>query len=290
MYPQNKRLINFCCIAVILFPFSAGFDNLAAQSLSASTAELKDEVADWHRKIKDLKSKIKKQKDETAHDKETFGAYRKRNGSYRDGLSAQTDSLKAYHQLIKVQTDSLEVSVNGAHQDIQNYRLQREYLRKTLIEMCRSLENLIGDLPPGNIQANVSAVDFLRGELETNSVTESEAIERLWQVLFTLDEASRVVDVYAAPSPIPEITGRVWFIRFGFVYSAIVQEGGDAGALWVSNRANPDGYWKIEEDKNSLLDLWKAVQVHERQTVPQLVGIPFDHEIGLDTLPEFETR
>jgi hypothetical protein len=251
---------------------------------SSSMADLKDELGNWQEKIKDIKKQIRKQEEETRQSKLAFGKYQKRDARYRSGLAAQVDSLRKDKERFAKSCDSLATRTGILKKNGKHFDLQQERLREMLTGFCDKLKALIAALPPSNIHSQAASVDFLKGELETRTVTESEALERIWQILKTLSDASQTMDVYAGAPPSQAFTGQTFFIRLGFAYLAAVQENGENGAIWVMDKNNPLGHWRAVEGEKQRLALWKAVQVNQRKIIPELVPLPFNHVISLDTI------
>jgi cell division protein FtsB len=268
---------------IVLFLLIICKNSVAQQSLETSLADLEKEVVEWQDKIKDIKQKINKQEDEITREKNTFLEHQKRELSYQQKLSAQVDSLRKDIAALHTESDSLSRAIESSKISARNYDLRRNSFRKLLIGFCTELVELLGSLPPSNLTVQTSAVNFLKGELETHSVDESEALERIWQILNTLTSASQSVDVYLATSPVTEIKGQVFFIRMGLVATAVVKGKGEAGAVWVTSIDSTSGKWVIVEDDTQRAELWNVVQVREQRAIPQLVSVPFDHEIKIDT-------
>ena len=257
--------------------------SFAQQSIETSLNDLEKEVAEWQDKLEAITLKIKKQDDEIAREKSAFSEHQKRDLAHQQKLSAQVDSLRKDVAALIAESDSLSRTIESTKMSARNHDLQRDNFRKLLIGFCSELAGLIEFLPPGNLLNQSSAVSFLKGELETRSVDESEALERIWQVVTTLTSASQSVDVYSATSPVPEIKGQVFFIRIGLVSAAIIKDKGEEGALWVNSNNSTGGKWAVIEDDTQRAELWNVVQVREQRAVPQLVSVPFDHEIQIDT-------
>ena len=56
-------------------------------------------------------------------------------------------------------------------------------MRLALLGACGDLKDFYNSLPPSNVRATSATLDFLKGELESRTVTVSEAVERYWQIL-----------------------------------------------------------------------------------------------------------
>ena len=79
------------------------------------------------------------------------------------------------------------------------------------------------------------------------------------------------------------ISGQVDFIRIGYAYLAIVNEKGSAGALWIPSADSSGGNWVENKNPQQLLALKKCVNIRQGNSVPEIVGIPFNHPIHDDT-------
>ena len=288
MKNQNKNLgayeygSFFSVSFIFLFLLIICKNSVAQQSTETGLADLQKEIVEWQDKIKDIKLKIKKQEDEITRAKRAFSEHQKRDLSHREKLSVQVDSLRKDASVLIAESDSISRAIESTKTSARNYDLRGDSFRRLLIGFCSKLVGLIESLPPGNLSNQISAVNFLKGELETRSVDESEALERIWQVLNTLTSASQSVDVYTATSPVPEIKGQVFFIRIGLVSTAIIKEKGEEGAIWVNSNDSKGGEWVLIDDETQRAELWNVVQVREQRAIPQLVLVPFDHEIKID--------
>ena len=66
------------------------------------------------------------------------------------------------------------------------------------------------------------------------------------------------------------------YIQIGLTWLGVVSENGEIGAVWTAPAPGAKGGWKSISQSADLLALWKGVQVHQGQAVPQLVSLPFN--------------
>jgi hypothetical protein len=248
-------------------------------------ADLQKEAASWQQKIKALQERIAKTDADAADAVRSFRAYLRTEAAHKAEFQAQDDSLSLDIAAAKKRVDSLERSAGIRKLDVANSDNRVEEMRLALLAACGDLKNFYTSLPPSSVQATVTTLDFLKSELESKTVTVSEAIERYWQILGVLDDAETSMDTYAAASPVPGQAGGVYFVRIGLAYCAVVTEEGKSAYLWVPGNAG-DGAWQPVTDLMAKSALWDAVRVRDRKIVPRIVDLPFNHPLDVRGVEE----
>ncbi len=270
-------------VAFLMIAF-AGAD--CQDQIQASVAELQKEAASWQQKIKDVENRIIKTDASIADAVNAFRSYLRTEAAHKAEFQAQNDSLSLDIAAARKRVDSLEASAEIRKLGGVAADNRVEEMRLTLIAACGRLGEFYAALPPGTVRATSATLDFLKGELESKTVTVSEALERYWQILGALDDAEMSMDTYAGESPVPGLAGQVYYVRIGLVYTAVVSEEGKAAYLW-SPASDGAGTWRPVTDLFAKAALWDAVRIRGRKVVPRIVELPFDHPV--DVRPVAET-
>jgi hypothetical protein len=256
--------------------------SLAVPVRAESYPELEKEIRELQNKIKSSKEKIKNVKKKIKADKKAFSAYQKHNNNYSNRQREELESLKNDYNSLQHKTDSLSQIIQQVKGRQREKDLLQERFSKLLLDACEELKQTIVMLPPGNTQSQLSALAFLQSELSVKAVDNTEALERLWQILSALSENSQSINIFPGQSPVSFISGQVDFIRIGYAYLAIVNEKGTAGALWIPSADSSGGSWVENKNPQQLLALKKCVNIRQGNSVPEIVGIPFNHPIHDD--------
>ena len=256
---------------------------LTGPAFGESYPELEKDVRELQNKIKSTKIKIKNVNQKIKADKQAFSAYQNQNNSYSNRQREELESLKNDYNGLKYKTDSLSQKIQKVKNGQHEMGLQQERFSKLLLDACIELKQTIVMLPPGNTQNQISSLEFLQSELSVKAVDNTEALERLWQILAALSEDSESITLFSGQSPVSFISGQVDFIRIGYAYLAVVNEKGTAGALWIPYADSSGGNWVENKNPAQLLALKKCVNIRQGNSVPEIVGIPFKHPIHDDT-------
>jgi hypothetical protein len=248
--------------------------------VQTSIADLQKEASTWQQKIKDMQERIAKTDVSTADAVKAFRTYLRTEAAHKAEFQAQNDSLALDIAAAKRRVDSLEQSAENRKLSGFAADNRVEEMRLTLIAACGDLNKFYASLPPSNIRATATTLDFLKSELESKSVTVSEALERFWQILGVLADAETSMDTYMAPTPVAGVAGQVYFVRVGLAYCAIVSEEGTTAYLWVPG-SQSEGAWQPVTDMFAKAALWDAVRIRDRKIVPRIVELPFSHPLTL---------
>ena len=270
--------------AIIMTGFVAA---LCQEQSQTSIPDLQKEAASWQQKIKDMEERIAKTDASTIDEVNAFREYLRAEAVHKADFQAQNDSLSADIAMARRRVDSLEQSAENRKLGAATADNRVEEMRLALLAACRDLKEFVNSLPPSNIRTASATLDFLKGELESKTVTVSEALERYWQILGVLEDAETSMDTYAAASPVAGLPGQAYFVRIGLAYLAVVSEEGKTAALWVSEGAK-EGEWRPVMDLFAKSALWDAVRIRDRKIVPRIVDLPFDHPCTVKNEDEAE--
>lgn len=246
--------------------------------------ELRREIQEWERKIADTEKKIASVKGRAAQDKEEFQAYRARHRQYRSEQKALLDSLRRDHTGLREVADSLTASLQTLRMRQDEYDRRQEAFRRRLVGACREVARFVDSLPPGNVDAQRKALEFLRSELASKSASTIEGLERLWQIVLRLADDAEALEVYSGASPLEGAADHGYFVRIGFAYLAFVNEEGSSAALWIPAGDSLSARWVELERQSKIASLHQAVRIRQGKTVPEIIGLPMHHPVVTDSV------
>jgi molecular chaperone GrpE (heat shock protein) len=273
---------------VVVATALVGLFALSAPTLARNKEEkeaLRKEIAELKTKIQSVKSDIEYVNGKIVEDKKAFVRYGKHASKNQKGLLAERDSLKKDYRSLSQQTEALARRAQQVKHQQREYDLMHEALSKTLMAACDEILATLEQFPPTHVEKPRDAVAFLRSEINAKSVDNMEAMERLWQVLGSLDDAGLRVDVFSGPSPDPAFSGNVDFIRLGHAYLACINGDGDWGAVWVPG-ADSAGTWQPVREETDLMALKKTAKIRQGKAVPSIARLPFSHPVVADSTEE----
>jgi hypothetical protein len=277
-----KRAVHAVMVLSLCLSYAGG-----QESSLATVADLEKEANSWRRKIKDVEGSIVKTDAAAAEEVLAFRSYLQTTAAHKARLSAQNDSLAQDVAASKARGDSLEKVLEDLRTGCFAADNRVEELRLTVLSSCGALKAMYDSLPPGSVKATVSALEFLQSELSSKTVTAGEALERLWQMMASLDDAESSNETYAGTSPVPAMGGQAHYVRIGLGYLAAVSEEGKTAYLW-GREAGTEGGWRPVSDPEAKAALWDAVRIRDRKIVPRIVDLPFDHPLTVHSLDDVE--
>jgi len=256
---------------------------IAGISFAQEFPDLEKEINELQGKIKSTNEKIQNVKKKIGDDEKSFSGYQKQNSDYSGHQNEELENLKRDYTRLQNETDSLSGIILKVKNNQHELDLLQERYTRLLINACEELKRILSGLPPANIQNQVSACEFLLSELSIKAVDNAEALERFWQILGALSENALSIDIFSGQSPVPFMPGQVDFIRIGHAYLAAVNEHGTSGAIWVGAKESTTAGWSKVIKPEQVLALKKCISIRQGNTVPEIIGIPFEHVIVEDT-------
>jgi hypothetical protein len=251
---------------------------------SEEKAALRKEIQELEQSIKDVKRELELNDGKKADDLTAFEAYAARHNKNMQRLAAERDSLRGDYQKLSATTSTLARQAQGVKDRQQEFDLLQKRYAQQLTQSCERVGDFLKTLPPQMGRKHLASVEFLRSEIASASVDNTEATERLFQILTTLQEESQTVDVFQGPSPLESMTGQVEFVRMGHAYIACVNEKATVGALWVPAQNAEGGAWQSLEDQGMLMELRKAAQIRQGKSIPEIARVPLRHPVVSDTI------
>lgn len=262
-------------LIILLFSLANAEEPDPYKELEKTIRELTNKIVTTKKQSQEIEKKIKQ-------DQEAFAKYENQYQNHFSRQEAELDSLKNDYSRLQLRTDSLVQRIRQVKNRSHEFDLMQKQFTRVILASCTELSQSLQLLPPGNIHKQVTALEFLHSELSVHAIDNVEALERLWQILSVLSEGAQSIEVFPGQSPVPYISGQVDFIRLGYAYLAVVNEKGTAAAIWIPAKDSTGGKWQENKDPQQLLALKKCVQIRQGNSVPEIVGIPFQHQIILD--------
>jgi len=255
---------------------------VAAGPSRAATVDLEREVSELKGKIAEARAQLAKTRTEQEQDRTAYAAYSQQFSGQQGRQRTENDSLRQELRSYRQRADSLGRQVQSLRARQNEFDLRQKTFAGQLVAACDSLLALCGRLPPGSVQAQQNALQFLRGELAGGAVETVEAIERLWHIHLEVDQSAGALDIYTGPAPVEFLQGQTDFVRLGYCYLAAVDEKGAAG-LWVPSADSAGGRWE-RLDEPAVQALRNAVNVRRGNAVPQIIQLPVRHPLLADTI------
>ncbi|KMQ49808.1 hypothetical protein CHISP_3272 [Chitinispirillum alkaliphilum] len=246
-------------------------------STAQDTQEVRSEIDQYRSKIEEIRKKIDHTNQKAHQDSVAFAQYVTDHEERARRLSSETDSLSALIKRLNSTRDSLEARVAASDVQTGNYRAQSRNLLRAIGSNCKELIDSLGHLSMFNADNLVSALKFLEGEISAGSVGAVEALERYWQIVTQIENASQRIETWSGPAPVPSVQGDFTWLRIGFVWVGCVSNDGNTGYMWQNDTEE----WVQIESLVQLSSISKAARLTSGMAAPELVSIPFNHLIRI---------
>lgn len=251
-----------------------------AEELEVSIASIKTEINDYKSKTDEIKKKIKHEKEKALSDSSSYLAYLDEYNTNLNRMKAERDSLLVLSQRLQDRRDSLgseEVTVNLRKESIV---VQNKNILSGLQIHCKQLIDTLASYEPYNAGRLISALKFLEGELVSGTINAPEGIERYWQIVSQIEQASQKIEVWKGASPVSALKGDVQFIRMGFIWLACV--GNESSSAFIYNKHIEK--WELVKNDEQVTSICQAVKLSTGMASPQLVALPI--AVELVSVPE----
>jgi len=233
------------------------------------------EIAELKRKIELTRNKIKETRSSMADDERSFKAADSLDLRTYQQLLDRRDTLQEQFRIATIRADSLSWEIESIRRQCLNLQANQSLFRESMVGACERMLGLLNKLPPANIANHLSALQFLKSELATQAVENTEAVERFWQIVFALSDMATSVDVFSAAPPVASMSGDAFYIRLGLAYAGVVDEKGTAAYVWAPDSAQGAGQWKPIENPADIASMLKCAKIRQGNAVPEIVRLPF---------------
>jgi hypothetical protein len=195
-------------------------------------------------------------------------------------LQNETDSVYREIAALKKSADSTAAVVQALRARTKQYEMLQEGFRHNLSRECTRMLTRACAMPPLVNGPIISALVFLRGELEAKTCDNQEALQRLDQTARDMLDATMSIQDAYGQAPIPAIKTIAGRIRIGCLFEGVADEKGSAAALWLGNDSTGAPTWEPITGVISAQAVADAVAMREGKKLPSIVALPFSRGTG----------
>ena len=250
---------------------------LSADEHDEEMAVLRSQIDSYTAKLKDVRAKIEHETAKAAVDSISYAAFLEDVSARTARIREERDSLLVMAEKLRHNRDSLSGMEDLLNRKEQSVALKQTAFLKDLRKHCRQLIDSLRPFEPFNLTKQIGALRFLEGEIAAATVGAAEGLERYWQIVAQIEQASHRIETWNGASPIPAHKADVAFLRMGFVWLACV--GGDTSPAFVYSARKQS--WEELKDSEKTAAVRKAVRVASGMASPQLTPLP----VKLDLQP-----
>lgn len=265
----NWLKMSILFIAVLTFQISA------ADPHEMQMEEMRKEIRLLQGKTEEIKEKIKNTEEKAAKDSVSYEEYLQESSKRVEQLAEERDSLFGLVALLDEKRAEIENSSETLEMRKVNYRALGNSVLGSVIRSCKEMQEYLEKYKQFNIDRELSALQFLAGELSSGAVDAIEGIERYYQIVKQMEKHSEGTEVWRGKAPGGLLKGEVSYLRLGFVWLACINAENTKGLIWDTRESK----WKILENSVQLLNIRKAVDLVSGSAAPQLVALPFSHDL-----------
>ncbi|MBN1131172.1 MAG: DUF3450 family protein [Chitinispirillaceae bacterium] len=255
-----KRLLGALCMLGCAFSLAAGEQAVSENDIKRARKELMQ-----------LQTEREKNKLDMKKDQKEFKNYTKRTAERLASFKNETASIKQQIAAQQRKNDSLAALINHAGAQARQVMMCQDAMREKLAVSCDQVIAGLQSIPPIVRQNLIASAALLKNELRNKTIDNVEALNRLQQIMARAEEVTGSIQVSEESSPIPEIRGRVYRLRIGAFFEAIVNLKAEECAVWYS--ADSTG-WKTIKDPAVASELLKAAYIREGKSLPDFVTLP----------------
>lgn len=235
---------------------------------ASQIVDLRKKISEYTEKTSKANDKISSTKSEANSERQAQQKYRENFASELARLDKEKNELAGEKQKLGRGSDSLSQKISSIQSSTKELELRQLNFVKTAIEAVDIYRVALAEFPAPLLYKERESLAFLRRELSSGSISASEGVERLWQIIQAVNRGRLTVDVWQAVSAWEKITGQVHYVRIGFAWLGMVNDQGSSGAIWTG--AN----WQVVNDPVQLTTLRTAVKVRSGNAVPALLNLP----------------
>jgi len=256
------------CTLLILLP------TLIVHSYGQSLEETENEIKRIRSELLRIQKEREQVHSQTTEDEAQFAEYRKRALEQIRGIQNQTDSLSQQLSILQQDSDSLQALIDGQQRRRSQFELQQKQFSRFLLQAATALQTVAAQLPPGPKEKHASSLSLIATDLQSEKVQNVEALNRIFTVAQSMQEATEQIQLGQGPSPVADMRGTTYSIRIGTFYLAVVNMQGTKAALWQGYDENGAPQWQSIDDPLIATNILRAVQIREGKKLPDLVELP----------------
>jgi chromosome segregation ATPase len=255
-----KRLLSALCMLGCMASLAVGQQAVSENDIKRARKELMQ-----------LQTEREKNKLDMKKDQKEFKEYTKRTAERLAAFKNETTTINQQIAMQQRKNDSLAALVNHANAQAKQVEMCQDAMRGKLAASCDQIIANLQNIPPMVRQNLIASAALLKNELRNKSIDNVEALNRLQQIMTRAEEVTGSIQVSEESSPIPEIRGRVYRLRIGAFFEAIVNLKAEECAVWYGS----DGTgWKTMKDPAVASELLKAAYIREGKSLPDFVRLP----------------
>jgi hypothetical protein len=209
-----------------------------------------------------------------AKDLQESTAYRSRTDAQFIQMRKQMDSISSETHVLTKKRDSLDALIRITQSERTQIELSQDRIRTVLLNECAKVATLVQTFPPLISQHLSSSLELLVADISTKSVDNNESMTRLLQILDRMEDATASIQISQENSPVSDIRGTVYRVRFGTVFEGVVDVKGEKAVVWNGYNTSKAPIWNMGES-SAATALLKAAEIREGKALPGFVLIPF---------------
>lgn len=264
----NKRFFNWNQIQITVILVTTLGASPKEEPNVSQMVELRQKINEYKEKSITISEKIASTKSESTTDLQDAERYRKSYASEFARLQKEHAELSEEKMNLSHSSDSLARSISMTQNKTRELELRQRSFNSSLAETILLYSSALREFPAPLLTKEKESLIFLHKEVSSNTISSIEGIERLWEVIKSINKERLTIDVWQAISAWENITGQVHYLRIGYSWLGMVNENGTVGALWNGSE------WKALTNPSQVTNLRTAVNVRTGNAIPALVQIP----------------
>lgn len=273
MYYQGAFITRgaFYCV---LKTFGMIFCYYILASAAENSFNLDSEIARLRKEISRTQNERKQIQLSLTKDLQESTAYRSRTDVRFIQMRKQMDSISLETNVLAKKRDSLDALIRITQSERTQIELGQDRIRTMLLNECAKVAIQVQTFPPLIAHHLSSSLELLMADISTKSVDNNESMTRLLQILDRMEDATASIQISQENSPVSDIRGMVYRVRFGTVFEGVVDVKGEKAAVWNGYNSDRAPIWNMRESSaaNALL---KAAEIREGKALPGFIMIPF---------------
>ncbi|HEX2959448.1 MAG TPA: DUF3450 family protein [Chitinispirillaceae bacterium] len=263
----------------LLYTFTVGFFSLP---FAQGEYDIDKEIGSLRKELTDIASQRKAVKENMRKDEKEYKEYIARTKQRFDALHREIDSVQSAIKAQSSVNDSLLGTINALQTAKRQVDLQQSGFRDKCVAICDGYLKMVKTFPPMVRKSYDASLSFLRSELISKTIENSEGVQRLSQILKDIDESASSIQMVQGVSPIPEIRGTAYCMRLGMLFEAVVNMEGTSYALWKGYTTDGKEVWQAGNDPAIADQLLKWVNIREGKALPEFVQLPLIGEMTME--------
>jgi len=235
---------------------------------ASQIVELRKKIAEYKEKTSSVNDKINTTRSEMNAEVQADERYRKTVSDELTRLQKEKTELTREKSSLSRSADSLAQKISTTQSSIREFEYRQDAFNNVVIEAIQYYETTVNEFAAPLLIKEKESLAFLKRESMNKTISPSEAVERLWQVVSSLNKERLTIDVWQSISAWEKITGQVHYLRIGFAWLAMVNEMGTAGAVWNGTS------WSAVTHSTQLTALRTAANVRSGNAIPIILSVP----------------